>query len=630
MIKNSYNEDIKKNLVEYLSDEETINEYLHPKNYSTFQLLKEAFKPIKSNNKLKILWVIYSISKGVLPILSAFILYYIVGILDSGVNDLVRILRVTLIYSGFFILFSILERQIYFRNYNYFSKVRLKFLHDAGEKNMTMDYGLGEKAEFLKDIETSQIAFQSNIKGVEGTYHKIFELGGTLLSFILLGIMLFSLSYFIFLVSLISLGVYVYFRKYSAKYKHKKIEKLNEFSRKVDTFNREASDFKYGKDLKLYGFKEMFLNSFSHLKETYKSYFRKYTKTEALISPITAFCVVFVEALGYYFLTKNVLSMDLNLADISLFIVTISLFVTMLNELALGFSFVSEEMMYFGNGIDFINSDLNSTSGKRTLDDDENNLSIEFKDVSFSYPGTDVLVLENLNFKINPGETMALIGVNGAGKSTVVKLLTGLYKPTSGKIFINGIDSEEIDIKSRFEAFSVVLQEVEPLAMSIAENVSASIDSIDREWVKKSLERAGLKEKIDLLEKGIDTQMTKIIFEDGTLFSGGENQKLAIARGLYKEKAKAMILDEPTASLDALAEEKIYRELEEIVGEKTLIFISHRLASTKFCDKIALLDGGNIKEFGTHEELMNLERLYKNMFETQGKYYKDKEEDNGE
>lgn len=615
---------INKNLAKNLTDEKIIRNYLHPKEYSIYELLKEAFKPMKSNNKIKLLWIIYSISKGILPILSAFILYYIVTILDRGVEDIGSIIRVTGVYSLLFIVFSILERQIYLRNYTYFSKLRLNFLHDVSEKMMTMDYGLGENANFLKYAETSQIVFQSNNSGLEGTYHKIFDLGGTFISFLLFGIILFSLSPLIFLVSIFSIGIYVHFRVYSAKYKHKRVEKLNEFSRKVNTFNREASDFRYGKDLKLYNFKEIFLNSFININKKYKSYFRKYTKPEALISPITALSIITVEALGYYYLMGNVVNNNLELADISLFVVAISLFILMVNELSLGFSFIREEMMYFSNGLDFINRNLNSILGKKTLDNYDN-LSIEFKDVCFSYPGTDKVVLDNLNFKINSGERMALIGINGAGKSTVVKLITGLFKPTSGKIYFNGIDADEIGIKSRFEAFSVVLQEVEPLAMSIAENVSASIDNIDRKRVKDSLEKVGLGEKIKLLEKGIDTQMTKIIFEDGTLFSGGENQKLAIARGLYKKNAKALILDEPTASLDALAEEKIYKELDEIVEKKTLIFISHRLASTKFCDKITLLDGGNIKEFGTHKELMELNGLYKNMFETQGKYYKERE-----
>ena len=166
---------------------------------------------------------------------------------------------------------------------------------------------------------------------------------------------------------------------------------------------------------------------------------------------------------------------------------------------------------------------------------------------------------------------------------------------------------------------------MEPLAVSMAENVAGTDKNIDRKRVVESLDKAGLSYKIDQLPQGIDTQMTKNIKEDGTLFSGGENQKLAIARALYKKNSYALIMDEPTAALDALAEEKIYSRLDKISDGKTLIFISHRLASTRFCDKIILLDGGKIFEYGTHGDLIKRDGLYRQMYESQRKYYKESE-----
>lgn len=356
--------------------------------------------------------------------------------------------------------------------------------------------------------------------------------------------------------------------------------------------------------------------------DNYINYYKFITRPEVTYALVLALSLVLVEALGLYYMVQKIISREIDIAQVSLFASYIILFASQVEQVGKNLDFIRDQIKYFADGLDMMKADLISFSGQKSLDESPN-LDIVFDHVAFSYPGTDRNIFEDLTFTINKGERLALVRVNGAGKTTFVKLALGLYKPTKGKIYINGIDSDELNIKERFKAFSAVLQEVEPLALSIGENVAASEDAIDRKRVYESLVKAGLKEKIDLLPQGIDTQMTKIIDEEGTLFSGGQNQKLAIARALYKKDSKALILDEPTASLDALAEEKIYKELDDIVGDKTLIFISHRLASTSFCDKIALLDGGKIVEYGSHQELMAKDGLYKKMFATQGKYYKE-------
>jgi len=230
-----------------------------------------------------------------------------------------------------------------------------------------------------------------------------------------------------------------------------------------------------------------------------------------------------------------------------------------------------------------------------------------------------------LNLYIPAGEKCALVGVNGAGKTTLVKLITGLYQPAEGQVLVNGVDAATIPQEEIFSLFGVVFQEVQPLALTIAENVAASDTGIDRDRVIECLKQAGLWEKVSKLPKGIDSPMLKVIQDDGVVLSGGENQKLSIARALYREGTRMMIMDEPTAALDALAEEKIYREFDEILSGKTALFISHRLASTRFCDRIVLLDGGRIVQQGTHEELLKEDGLYQKMFTAQSKYYRSEE-----
>lgn len=218
---------------------------------------------------------------------------------------------------------------------------------------------------------------------------------------------------------------------------------------------------------------------------------------------------------------------------------------------------------------------------------------------------------------------MAIVGVNGAGKSTLVKLITGLFVPTSGEILVNGVNIKEFSEIEYRKMFSVVFQEVNVYAVSVLKNVICTDEGEEaRERGKKCLELVGLKEKIESLDNQYDTQMLKVIDEKGTEFSGGENQRIAIARALYKD-GNMVILDEPTAALDALAESKIYESFDKLVGNKTAVYVSHRLASTKFCDKIALFTNEGLQEYGSHEELMARRGEYYRMFMTQGKYYQE-------
>ena len=256
----------------------------------------------------------------------------------------------------------------------------------------------------------------------------------------------------------------------------------------------------------------------------------------------------------------------------------------------------------------------------------DDSYEIEFKNVSFKYPRTERYIYKNLSLKIKKGQRLAIVGINGAGKTTFVKLLCRLYEPTSGEILINGVNIKNFSKEEYFKVLSVVFQEIKTFAFSVAENVSLKDkENTDRSKVLKCIEKAGIKEKIDSLEKGIDTSLLKILDEDGVELSGGENQKLALARALYKN-GKIVILDEPTSALDAVAEYNIYKGFDELIGEKTAIYISHRLASTKFCDVIAFFENGEVVEYGTHDELLSKNGKYSEMFNIQSQYYKEESE----
>ncbi len=307
-----------------------------------------------------------------------------------------------------------------------------------------------------------------------------------------------------------------------------------------------------------------------------------------------------------------------------------------------GFSgFVNSIMSSFAalrgaaNGTDYVRAWLdlpeeNRQSGERHIDQLAFPLELTLQNVSFSYQGNDETegksIFHDLNLTIRGGEKIALVGVNGAGKTTLVKLLCGMYEPDEGQILINGIDRNEFPKEELYQLFSIVFQEPLILPFTVGENLAMDrLERVDEERAWKALEKAGLKQTLQ--EKGIHmhSYMTKTMMEDGIELSGGQKQRFLLARALYKN-APIMVLDEPTAALDPIAESEIYNHYNRYSQGKTAIFISHRLASTRFSDRIILLTDGRIADMGTHEELMSAGGAYAQMFEIQSSYYRQEEQ----
>ena len=253
----------------------------------------------------------------------------------------------------------------------------------------------------------------------------------------------------------------------------------------------------------------------------------------------------------------------------------------------------------------------------------DNEYELEFRNVSFHYPNSDRLVLKNVSFRLKTGRKLAIVGANGAGKTTFIKLLCRLYDPTEGEILLNGIDIRKYDYDEYIRLFSIVFQDYRIFSFSVAENVAAGPD-FDRERVVKSLQDAGIYERVLNMRSGIDSRLLKDQQdgdEEGIEISGGEKQKIALARALYRD-APMVILDEPTSALDPIAEQDIYTRFNDMVAEKTAVFISHRMSSCRFCDEIAVFDGGQIVQNGTHEELVaDADGIYRKMWEAQAQYY---------
>jgi len=259
-----------------------------------------------------------------------------------------------------------------------------------------------------------------------------------------------------------------------------------------------------------------------------------------------------------------------------------------------------------------------------TMDDiDLDNIEIEFKNVSFRYPNSTSYVLKNINLTLCNKEKLAIVGFNGAGKTSFVLLLTRMYDPTEGSIHLNGIDIRDIDYRDYQKIFAAVNQDFALLAFSLLENITRSdaATPAERSKIEALFHSNGMSERLKKLYRGLDTPVTKALAASGIDLSGGEGQKVAIIRALYKD-SPVLILDEPTAALDPIAEHEIYQKFADMSSGKLTVYISHRISSTRFCDKIAVFDKGEIVEYGTFEELLALQGLYNDFFQKQAQYFK--------
>lgn len=388
---------------------------------------------------------------------------------------------------------------------------------------------------------------------------------------------------------------------------------------KFDYYYSLSKDLTAAKDIRLYGFTDYFLFSVAKLIQGLENITSKYMHQSVAVGGTRALLNLVRELVAYAYLTYLVCSGRLSVSDFIFYFGIITGF----SNWIMNFVFLYSNMERCCNDCAAFRSFVESSEESKNKPnvDFKSVDSIEFKNVSFTYPSAEKSTINDMSFKINKGENIAIVGENGAGKTTAVKLLCGLYYPTDGDILINGKSSRDFSSDSYFDLFSAVFQDYNFLPMTVAANICATAD-YDKEKLYLSLEKAGIADKINSLDKKENTFMVKDVYKDAVDFSGGEKQKLLLARAIYKN-APVLILDEPTAALDPIAENELYMKYNEMTDNKISFFISHRLSSTRFCDRILFVSNGQIIEQGSHEELMALKGAYYRMYQIQSYYYKE-------
>ena len=407
-------------------------------------------------------------------------------------------------------------------------------------------------------------------------------------------------------------------------YEYKQNDLTAAYEKKLSYVIRTGSNAAFGKDMRLYHAGGWFQELRSSLIEESAKLAGKIQDRYFASGVVNAFVLFLRDGIAYSYLIYAVSAGQITIPEFTLYFGAVTAFSGFVNGIVNNLNELNGANLQMNSMRAFLDNTNDPEPETPLALSDLKEYSIEFCDVCFSY-GTDTgFVLDHFNLKINAGEKIALVGVNGAGKTTVVKLLCGFYKPDSGIILIGGQDINNFRKKDLLKLYAAVFQDIYIPPFTAAENVSMQeLKTTDRNRVEECLVKTGLWEQFCGQPTGIDTPMTKEI-TGGIVLSGGQQQKLLMARALYKD-APILILDEPTAALDPIAESRTYEQFHEIASDKTAVYISHRLASTRFCDKIAFLSNGKITEEGTHDELMQKGGAYSQMFALQSQYYQNKE-----
>ena len=580
---------------------------------------------------------IYTIVAAVYPFMAIVLPKIAIGILEQGGADVTtRLVSTMAIYfavAGLLAIFTAyLSNYIQARN----MRIRLLYLGDMSKKLMTMDYCYYENAKFFEEFEKGMQAGNSNSNGIEGVYNKLADLPGKCLALIGMIVLAGALSPILLLSLVIHVLMIMWTSKLTHDYEYLKKQEISKARRRIYYYEKTTQNFSYGKDIRIFNLRERIMQNYQDEINAYVTLFAKVRNREYALSFLAILTLFISNVLTYGILIYEVLH-GMPVSSFTMYVTMTTSLMALMVEFGNDLAFVWNEGEYVHDFYRFLDAPLIEEGTKTKADvfnntekmnEDEINsriqsnetMEIRFDHVSFRYPHTDKNVFTDLNFTIHAGERLAIVGVNGAGKSTLVKLMTGLFAPTEGHIYINGVDITEMKKSEIYDLYSAVFQDVNVLAFTIRENIGCNANDVDDAKVQTALEKVGLWEKVEGFENGLDQMMLKVIDENGTDFSGGERQKLSIARGLYKD-APMVIMDEPTAALDALAEAEIYENFSSLVEGKTAVYISHRLASTRFCDKIALFDADGLAEYGTHDELMEKKGKYYEMFVIQGKYY---------
>lgn len=550
---------------------------------------------------------------------------YLVDELVGGRNRdyLIRFgLYIVLSNVAFFFLNKTMKRIMDVRNIY----MKEKLNQAMADKIMKVEFACLEDPYYLDLKERAVFACRtmSALENLIASVAKVLNNTVTIVS--LLAVML-TLSPVFVLLLVLTVSISVGAQKFFSKYQLKVYQELIPVNRRYGYYVGLGFEGKYQKDIRLYNMNRMLTDRVLYYNRKIYEWFKGFIKKQGIFEGFIGIINDLQAAIAYGYVGIRVISDKLGgrigIGSFTMYVSAAINFTTAATDLGKNFMVVIQMLGYLQPFMEFMSlPDEAKREGSVPFEGEVE--SLRFEDVTFHYPKSEQQVLKGISFEIKKGEKISIVGLNGAGKSTIVKLLCRLYKPSSGTIYINGRDIYEYEFTSYMKCLAAVFQDYKLFAFSVFENIKGGEEEEDaskRDKVARLLEQVGLKEKIGELKDGMDTLFGKQYDPNGIEMSGGQSQKVAIARALYKQ-ASLIILDEPTSALDPLAEAEIYEHFNQLVGDKTAIYISHRMSSSVFCDKILVLDGGFITDFDSHKKLMEKEEgMYYKLFQSQAVNY---------
>ena len=568
-------------------------------------------------------YLIYRILKqfisSMIPIVAVVMPRYIINELMGEQRSGALLLYIAILV-GYTFTATALSNWLQWTGFSHRIKVSQDFIVFMHEKTMNADYADIESSRFLEMKEKAEKFLFGDMRGFSYVLDMAIDIIGK--SFTMIGVIavVASLNPLLVLVfvTLVLLSSLV---EYRMQKKQKEIQlRLMLGERRTMYYGSLLEDFSYGKEIRINNSGRWLMGrERQHWDEVYQGY-KAYNALGIKSGAFSSLSGLVQQMSSYAYLATRFIGGHITIGDFSMYVSGATAFSGSMRDLMQNIVEVGTYRKYY----DAIEEYLGVPAKMRDnahLPISQGEHEIEFRGVSFSYPGQEGYALHDINITLKPGQKLSAVGENGAGKTTFVKLLCRIYDPSEGAILLDGVDIRDVDFDQYMSLFSTVFQDYKLFALSLKDNVAlADSDHVDDGIIETVLRRAGFGEKLDCLPKGVQTLVYRNYDDEGFEPSGGEGQKIALARALYKD-APIIVLDEPAAALDPRAEYEMYQNFNALIGAKTAVYISHRLSSTRFCDKVAVFHEGSIAEYGSHQELLAAGGQYAEMFHMQAKYY---------
>lgn len=504
--------------------------------------------------------------------------------------------------------------------------VRGEIVALLNSKAATTSYPNVFDERFRKLVAKAQESVSGNWTATEAVWTTLTDLTTNIIGFVFYALLMSRVQPFLMVCVLATTVISYFVSRHLNEWGYRHREEEAEYEAQINYLDQCAGSLEPAKDIRIFNLRPWMNELYAKSMAAYTAFQRRAQGVYVWAKIVDLLLAFLRNALAYAYLIGLVIGKGLSVSDFLLYFSAVGGFTAWVSGILDGFSTLHKQSLDLSTVRECLEypEPFKFEEGEPLAAEADGQYEIRLENVSFRYPGAQEDTLHNINLTLHAGEKLAVVGLNGAGKTTLIKLICGFLDPTQGRVLLNGKDIRDYNRRDYYTMFSAVFQSFSLLAGTIATNVAQDNIQMDMDRVRACIDRAGLRKKVESLKDGYETNLNRQVFENAILLSGGETQRLMLARALYRN-APFIVLDEPTAALDPIAESEMYQKYHEMTSGRTSVYISHRLASTRFCDRIILIANGGILEEGTHEELLKAGGRYAELFEVQRKYYREGE-----